>query len=84
MNLCKRMQKPNLFKFVDREFYQSQKQPRWDQKFYQDIIQEAMKPETQKVWMCGPPVMQEELDKEWIEQQKQTNSFKDSDKLVLL
>ena len=62
--LCKKMEKPDLFSFEDREYNQPKKSSRWNEEFYQKILSDAGNTSAKKVWMCGTPIMQEVFDKE--------------------
>ena len=62
-DLCRKYNKPDLFVFNLRLSSDPSPQGRWTRNFFASELSLAITQEkTERIWACGPPVMQRELD----------------------
>jgi len=60
-DLVNRKGTPDKFRLYFR--FSDQKSPRWDKNFIQDNLETYQPEGISKIWVCGPPLMQELFDK---------------------
>ena len=61
--LCEKSGKLDLFQVHMRMGVARQSPRRWDQHFYETNIRDLVGKNVNKIWMCGPPIMQEVFDR---------------------
>mmetsp|Transcript_10565 Transcript_10565/g.17727 ORF Transcript_10565/g.17727 Transcript_10565/m.17727 type:complete len:232 (-) Transcript_10565:65-760(-) len=68
--LCRKFDRPFLFEHHSRISNQTKSPQRWDKKFFSQTIQNMIYSGAKKIWVCGPPIMNEYCERAVYEMPK--------------
>jgi len=63
--ICEKNGRPDRFKYFPR--FSDKKPPRWNKKFIDEQLQKHSSWNIQRIWVCGPPLLEEQFDKDLCE-----------------
>lgn len=73
--LCEKHDYPSLFTHNSRISSQPSGKQRWTQQFFTEKVKEAKAAGAKNLWVCGPPLMQEQCDKALYEMEPEDKAF---------